>query len=129
MGRIFIGGFQLSLQILDVHKHFYQSDYVLDYTYIDIYIYIYIHTYIFLFTFRWKSWNVVSNLYMVSVIMIWKFIKVTSPCILFHKDSRHMIFSFIFFSFSFPFFIEGCSIHCLYGFTYNDFHWMNQWSS
>ena len=68
MGRIFTGGFQLRLWLLDVHKHFCQS-----------------------------GWYVVSNLYMVLVIMIWKCIQVTYTCILFHKDSRARIFSFIFF--------------------------------
>ena len=40
MGRIFTGGFQLRLRLLDVHKHFCQSD-----------------------------WYVVSNLHMISVII------------------------------------------------------------
>ena len=88
MGRIFTGGLQLRLRLLDAHKHFCQFD-----------------------------WYVVSNLYMISVIIFgnvfkWHiivscFIKTVEPGSFLSSSSFYFLF--------------------LYGFNYDDFHRINWW--
>ena len=59
-----------------------------------------------------KTWYVVLNLYMASVIMIRKCIEVAYRCILFHNDSRAWIFFFFvlfFFFYYYYFFLRSSS--------------------